>query len=109
MAWLEGLLSRRDLASKEEMEWDVAKTHAWMARRYGARGHSLPEVVLEVQTYFDVLVKDLGGRVKRKGGWREYLSVYRASDYSGLIEGILERREKREGRAEVGTESDRNS
>jgi dimethylaniline monooxygenase (N-oxide forming) len=99
VAWLEGLLSRGDLASKEEMEWDVAKTHAWMARRYGARGHSLPEVVMEVQTFFDVLVKDLGGRVKRKGGWREYLGVYRASDYSGLIEEILDRREKRKGRA----------
>jgi dimethylaniline monooxygenase (N-oxide forming) len=97
VAWLEGLFSREDFASKEEMEWDVAKTHAWMARRYGARGHSLPEAVLEIQTFFDVLVKDLGGKVQRKGGWGEYLSVYRARDYSGLIEEMLERREK-EGR-----------
>jgi dimethylaniline monooxygenase (N-oxide forming) len=92
VAWLESLLQRSDFPSKEEMDWDVAKTHAWMARRYGARGHSLPEIALEIQTFFDVLVGDLGGDVMRKGGWREYLWVYRAKDYRGLLEGVLEKR-----------------
>ncbi|KAF2795856.1 FAD/NAD(P)-binding domain-containing protein [Melanomma pulvis-pyrius CBS 109.77] len=96
VAWLEGMLRSSDFPSLENMEADIAKTHAWMARRYGARGHSLPEVVLEVQTFFDVLVRDLGAEIKRKGGWREYLGVYTASDYKGLLESIIEKSKKRD-------------
>ncbi|KAF2715452.1 FAD/NAD(P)-binding domain-containing protein [Pleomassaria siparia CBS 279.74] len=94
VAWLEGLLTQSDFPSQEDMDMDIARTHAWMARRYGAKGHSSPEVPIEIQTYFDVLVNDLGGKVHRKGGWGEYLGVYRAKDYSGLLEDVVERRKK---------------
>ncbi|KAF2004176.1 FAD/NAD(P)-binding domain-containing protein [Amniculicola lignicola CBS 123094] len=86
VAWMEGLLRPEDLPSEQDMEKDVARAHAWRARRYGILGFILPEVTLEVQTLFDLLVKDLGGKVQRKGGWREYLGVYEAKDYEGLVE-----------------------
>ncbi|KAF2727507.1 FAD/NAD(P)-binding domain-containing protein [Polyplosphaeria fusca] len=91
VAWMEGLLGRDRFGSEEEMEFDVAKTHAWMARRYGVRGVSGPEVVMEVQTYFDVLMKDLGLKAKRKGGWMEYFGIYGAGDYRTIVDELLEK------------------
>ena len=76
------------------MEFDVAKVNAWMARRYGSRGRRDPEIILEIQTYFDTLMEDLGLRVERKQrGWlgllAEWLLPYRASDYDGVVEEFL--------------------
>ncbi|KAF2114287.1 hypothetical protein BDV96DRAFT_600997 [Lophiotrema nucula] len=95
ISWMEGLLNLSDLPSEEEMEMDIARVHNWMARRYGARAMTSPEIVIEVQSYFDALVKELGCKVNRKGGWREYLGVYESKDYQGLIDEVLKKRRQK--------------
>lgn len=95
VAWLEGLLPLR-LPSEEEMEADVARVNACMARRYGARGAKDPEIILEVQWFFDVLLRDLGLRAKRKqkgimGVLKEWLLPYSAGDYRGVVNEFLDR------------------
>ena len=47
VAWMENLLPKQ-LPSEAQMEADVARVNAWMARRYGGRGRRDPEIVLEV-------------------------------------------------------------
>jgi thioredoxin reductase len=90
VAWMEGLLNPEDLPEEAEMEKEIAKSHAWMARRYGARGNTHPNIVFEIQTFIDALVRDLGGNMERKGGgWREWISPYSARDYEGLFEEIV--------------------
>ena len=93
IAWMEGLLPCQ-LPSEREMEGEVAKVNAWMARRYGARGARDPEIILEIQTFFDVLMQDLGLKVSRRnkgrsGGLREWLTPYEAADYRGIVEEFL--------------------
>ncbi|KAF2656412.1 FAD/NAD(P)-binding domain-containing protein [Lophiostoma macrostomum CBS 122681] len=96
VAWMEGLLRPEDLPQEAEMEKSVAKGHAWMARRYGARANTQPEIVFEIQTFMDALVRDLGGKAERKGGgWREWVSPYSARDYEGLFDEVV----KGKGRA----------
>ena len=50
------------------MEDEVAKVNAWMARRYGPRGAKDPEIILEVKSFLDVLMRDMGLKVERKRG-----------------------------------------
>ncbi len=92
-AWMEDIYPR-PLPTEAQMEKDVAKVNAWMARRYGARGQRDPEIILEIQTYFDLLMEDLGLRVKRKqkglfGPFAEWLLPYQASDYKGIVDEFL--------------------
>jgi dimethylaniline monooxygenase (N-oxide forming) len=84
----------KPLPTEAQMEADVAKVNDWMARRYGARGRGDPEIVLEVQTFLDELMKDLGLRVQRKnrgffGPLVEWFVPYEPSDYKGIIEEFL--------------------
>ena len=76
------------------MDRDVARVNAWMARRYGARGRRDPEIVLEIQTFLDQLIEDLGLKVhrKNKGFWGpllEWVVPYEASDYKGIVDEFL--------------------
>jgi dimethylaniline monooxygenase (N-oxide forming) len=64
VAWMEDMLPK-PLPTEAQMEADVAKVNAWMARRYGVRGRRDPEIILEVQTFLDELTEDLGLRVPR--------------------------------------------
>ena len=93
VAWMEDIFPN-SLPTKAQMEKDVAKVNAWMARRHGPRGRRNPEIILEIQTFFDVLMEDLGLRVKRKqkslfGPLAEWLIPYQASDYNGVVEEFL--------------------
>ena len=102
VAWMEGLMPRT-LPSEEEMEKEVALTNAYMARRYGARGAKDPEIILEVQWFFDILLQDLGLPVKRKqrgwlGGFKEWLLPYTAADYKGVVDEFLKNLEERKTR-----------
>ena len=93
VAWMEDLLPN-PLPSEAQMDKDVAKVNAWMARRYGARGRRDPEIVLEIQTFLDRLMEDLCLNVHRKntgffGPLVEWVVPYEASDYRGMIEDFL--------------------
>ena len=95
VAWMEDLLMM-PTPSQTDMEQDVARVNAWRTLRYGARGKRDPEIILEVQTLFDLLMKDLGLRPDRKqkghriwGGLREWVMPYRASDYAGIVQEFL--------------------
>jgi dimethylaniline monooxygenase (N-oxide forming) len=93
VAWMEDILPK-SLPAEAQMEVDVARVNAWMARRYGARGRRDPEIVLEIQTFFDQLMQDLGLRVHRKnkgffGPLVEWVVPYEGSDYKGMIDEFL--------------------
>lgn len=93
VAWLEGLLPKK-LPSEEEMEREVGKVNACMARRYGARGAKDPEIIQESQFWFDTLMRDLDLPVKRKqqgvlGGLKDWFLPYTAADYRGVVDEFL--------------------
>ncbi|KAH7112856.1 hypothetical protein B0J11DRAFT_542097 [Dendryphion nanum] len=90
IAWLEGLLKQDDLPSKEEMEFAIAKTQIWSERRHGGKANNNPKIVAEAQGYIDALVRDLGAKVHRRGGWKEYIGIYQPSDYKGLVYEVIE-------------------
>lgn len=95
VAWLEGLLPKT-LPSEEEMEREVARVNACMARRYGARGAKDPEIILESQLWFDTLMRDFDLPVKRKqrewlGGIKEWVLPYTAADYREVVNEFLEK------------------
>lgn len=99
IAWLEALMPTKAIPSRAEMERDVARVNAWMARRYGGRGLQEPVVIMEIQSFLDTLVADLGLVVHRKRdrkgagltGWlREWIEPYRASDYKGVVDEFLQ-------------------
>ena len=108
VAWLEDLLPKNVLPkTKQEAEDSIELVNAWMRRRYGMKGAKDPEIVLEIQTFLDVLCRDLGIEVerKKKGGsrrtglygwwdavkseWTEVATPYIAADYQGVIEEFL--------------------
>jgi dimethylaniline monooxygenase (N-oxide forming) len=100
VAWLEGLLPKR-LPTQEEMEQEVARVNACMARRYGARGAKDPEIILESQLWFDTLMRDLDLMAKRKQqgmlrGWQEWFLPYTAADYRGVVDEFLNKSSKRQ-------------
>lgn len=118
VAWLEDLLPKNVLPkTKEEAEDSIELVNAWMRRRYGMKGAKDPEIVLEIQTFFDVLCQDLGIEVERKkrGGpkrtgpsgwwaavkaeWTEVATPYVAADYRGVIEEFLTRNGWLDGKA----------
>jgi dimethylaniline monooxygenase (N-oxide forming) len=93
VAWMESLLPK-PLPTETQMEIDVATVNAWVTRRYGARGLKDPEIILEVQTFLDTLMQDLGLRVQRKnkglfGPLVEWVVPYEGLDYRGMIEEFL--------------------
>lgn len=100
VAWMEGIYPKSSLPTEAHMEKEVAKVNAWMARRHGRKGLQGPEIALEIQTYFDALMKDMGLEINRKrrgffGILKEWLLPYQASDYSGIIEEYLASVQKR--------------
>ena len=93
VAWMEGLMPKA-LPTEAQMNGDVARVNAWMARRYGVRGRRDPEIVLEIQTFLDRLMEDLGLRVYRKangvfGPLLEWVVPYGPLDYKGMVEEFL--------------------
>ncbi|KAF2817310.1 FAD/NAD(P)-binding domain-containing protein [Mytilinidion resinicola] len=90
VAWLEWLMPKSNLPTESMMDKEVARTTAWMGRRYRS-GIRAPEIVFESQSYFDVLVADLGLEVNRKqkgflGTFKEWVIPYMPHDYAGIIE-----------------------
>lgn len=101
VAYLEDLLGASALPSEVDMVADVALSTAWMKRRYGYRGVQEPHIAFEVQSFLDLLCRDLGvqaERKKRSGGWtkglREWVGPYTPKDFEGVIGEFLEAREK---------------
>ena len=113
VAYLENLLPTSSLPStRKEAEESVELALAFQRRRYGVKGARDPEIVLEVQSFLDVICGDLGVDVYRKrrkaleamsregmgSGWwanvkawfTEYCRPYFASDYNGALEEFLE-------------------
>jgi len=95
VAWLEGLMPKSDIPPESMMDKEVARTIAWMGRRYGSEIRA-PEIVFEAQSYFDCLMADLGLEVNRKqkgffGALAEWVIPYKPHDYDGIIEEYLRR------------------
>ena len=110
VAWMEGLLTPRptSLGSDadrekvvEELEKEVALVNAFLRHRYLSSPKRPPSFILEAQTLFDTLIRDLGLEVdRRRGKWRswgalrEYLTPYECSDYAGVVEEMIARGSK---------------
>ena len=93
VAWMEDL-HPAPLPSETEMEKEVSMVNAWMSKRYGASGQREPDIVTEIQSFFDVLMGDLGLQAERKRAassafWREWLEPYEACDYKGVVKEFL--------------------
>ena len=96
---------------KKELESTVARFNCWMWRRYmSTRGNNYAIVALEIQAVFDTLMRDMGLKVQRKrkgifGIFREYFNPYKAANYHGIVEELLERaRKEKEKEKESGVQ-----
>lgn len=91
--WITAFLDNR-LETPPEMlygESEIREMAVWHARFWRWRcpmgmGPVMPDMVFEVLPYLDTLLRDLGLKTRRKGGWREIVEPYGASDYAGLID-----------------------
>lgn len=57
-------------------------------------GTMMPDMVFEVLPFLDTLLRDLGLKTNRKGGWREILEPYGKQDYKGLVQEWLSKGKK---------------
>jgi hypothetical protein len=92
------------LGNEEGMDKDVANMTMFMAKRYPDKYHPLAPV--EIQSYIDITMQDLGLRIDRtrvgreaeegflgiKGWAREWLKAYGACDYRGIVQEYLSAR-----------------
>lgn len=98
IAYMEDLLPD-PLPNAQDMKQDVATVNAWMKARYLNKGVEEP-LNLSEQTLFDQMCRELGIKVHRKKGLRwafgsdlwfwEWFAPYRARDYSGFVDELLE-------------------
>jgi dimethylaniline monooxygenase (N-oxide forming) len=90
VSWMESLL---DISkSKEELDSEIAKVNAWMARRYFSRRRTRQVASAEIQDVTDVLMRDMGLKVYRKSNWiSEIFAPLRAQDYKGIVQGMLDK------------------
>ena len=114
VAYLEGLLPLESLISDQEaMNREVARTNAFMKRRYPGR-RNIPLALLEVRDLMDLLLRDLGVRTDRnrlawensankgfgwwglKGWMAEWFKPYEPVVYKGIVEEFLERAVKQD-------------
>lgn len=106
VAWLEDLVDLGVPADRAQLDYEVARVNAWSERRYLGRGHGRPVAGGEIQLVVDLLMMDLGLRVKRKGGLgiMDTFVPYRSQDYLGIVDEVLERsrREKTRRRDKRG-------
>ncbi|PMD25570.1 FAD/NAD(P)-binding domain-containing protein [Hyaloscypha hepaticicola] len=114
VAYLEGLLPLESLVSDQEaMNREVARTNAFMKRRYPGR-RNIPLALLEVRDLMDLLLRDLGVRTDRnrlawensankvfgwwglKGWMAEWFKPYEPVVYKGIVEEFLARAVKQD-------------
>ncbi|KKY16303.1 putative flavin-binding monooxygenase-like family protein [Phaeomoniella chlamydospora] len=94
ITWLEDLFPPNKVPNQSTAIKIISEIQSWRSLRYGPRGTRDPEIIMEIQGYFDKLCKDLGLQPDRKrrqgkGLFREWLEPYRASDYKDMIEEFL--------------------
>ncbi|CAK4030697.1 FAD NAD(P)-binding domain-containing [Lecanosticta acicola] len=92
-AFLDGRLPHLASLTTEEVTDEVMLHTQWGKWRYpNGYGAHLPDLVFEAVPYFDLMLRDLGLEVNRKGsGWREVTEPYGPGDYRGLTEEWVER------------------
>ncbi|KAG8630067.1 hypothetical protein KVT40_001686 [Elsinoe batatas] len=86
-AYFDGKVER--IAGTEGEAVKEAVLHSqWGKWRYPCGyGATLPDLAFDCLPYFDLLVRDLGLRWRRKGGgWRELVVPYKPWDYETLVE-----------------------
>lgn len=88
VAWLDGLM---DLpASREEMDYDIAKVNVWSRRRYLSRGRIRQIASAEIQDVTDMLMQDMCLDVYRSGNFlREIFAPPRSQWYKGIVRELL--------------------
>ncbi|TID14199.1 hypothetical protein E6O75_ATG09278 [Venturia nashicola] len=81
-AYFDGSL---DVPSKSDRDVEIAKTNAWIRRRYVC-GRKVPFALVDWLPYIDMLYRDLGINSYRKGNaLLEMFSFYRPSDFNGVV------------------------
>ncbi|KAF2757416.1 putative dimethylaniline monooxygenase [Pseudovirgaria hyperparasitica] len=86
-AFLDGRLDRL-ASSDEEVTKEVMLHTQWGKWRYPTGyGASLPDFVFDAIPYVDLMLNDLGLKVRRKGGWfKEITEPYGPEDYVDLVD-----------------------
>jgi dimethylaniline monooxygenase (N-oxide forming) len=90
VSWMEGLLDVP--LAKDQMDYEITKVNAWCARRYLSRGRTRQIASAEIQDVVDMLMVDMGLKVKRK--WNPIADIfvpYRSQDYKGVVQEMVKK------------------
>ena len=73
---------------EDQIKYETILHSQFCKWRYpGGHGDRYPDIVFDAVPYIDMLLRDLGLRFRRKGGWwKELTSPYRPDDYKGLVD-----------------------
>ncbi|EUC40661.1 hypothetical protein COCMIDRAFT_9508 [Bipolaris oryzae ATCC 44560] len=102
--WIESFFSGTLATPFSPSEQESVLKEVYRNSQYGVHrgamsyGYILPDLVFDTLPYFDVLLRDLGLRDRRKGGGvKEWVEGYGPEDYRGLLEEVEVRRRRGEG------------
>ncbi|CAG8955384.1 hypothetical protein HYFRA_00011368 [Hymenoscyphus fraxineus] len=97
--WLLAFLSDSltlPVPTEEEAEWEAISRNVFYQMRAGQGiGGRSTDMAFEILPFTDTLVRELGLRERRKGGWREVGEYYGVGDYKGLVEEWMEKEGRR--------------
>ena len=73
---------------KEKVRWETILHNQFVKWRYpGGFGKRFPDIVFDGVPYIDMLLRDMGLKYRRKGGfWSELFHPYGPQDYVGLVD-----------------------
>ncbi|KAF2837927.1 FAD/NAD(P)-binding domain-containing protein [Patellaria atrata CBS 101060] len=93
--WLTAyLLGVLNVPSQEKREREVARSNAWMWRRYMS-GRRMPFAFFDFISYVDLLYRDLGINTRRKSNiLAELFGQYQPRDYQGVVDEWLQKTRK---------------
>ncbi|KAL7949188.1 hypothetical protein V8C42DRAFT_313566 [Trichoderma barbatum] len=89
ICWLENLVDLGIPKSKEDIDYGIAKVNAFSLRKNLSQE---PRAGTGIQHFIDLLMKDMGLKIKRKGGLgvKDTFVPYRSQDYLGILDEILQ-------------------
>lgn len=93
ICWLEDLVDLGIPKSKQDIDYEIAKVSAYSLRKNLSQE---PSAGSGIQHFIDLLMRDMGLRVKRKGGVgvKDLFVPYRSQDYLGIVDEILQQRSR---------------
>lgn len=95
LAYLEDKLTL-PLPTEEEAEWEaIRRTMFYKLRAGQGIGGRSTDMAFEILPFTDTLMRELGLKERRKGGWKEVGEWYGVRDYRGLVEEWVEKKKRK--------------